>query len=169
MQKIEYKPDSGFVINNRTINWLADRTAVRQALENSHTEDNSITDMSEFFGGDDSYNIVTRKDIYTDFGNSENYFFFHYSNEEKLIEIEIHSGFIININGLENAFGEDINLVVDRLRLLDENYSEIEEGNYLFPDLKLTVASSESMGGDGADFSYFYAAKDMSHLIDSTE
>ena len=146
MQKIEYIPDTGFILNSHILNWYSDRAAVRQALGNSHAEDDSTTDMSEFFGGDNSYNIVTKRDVYTDFGNSENYFFFYYNNEDKFIEAEIHSGFIINIKGLDAVFGEDIHEVVDRLKFLDKNYSETEEGNYLFPGLKITVASSESMG-----------------------
>ena len=169
MQKLEYLPDNSFTINNQTIVWHTDRSTVREALANSHNEDDSISDLSEFFDGDSSYNIETRRDIYTDFNNSENYFFFSYDKQDKITEIEIHSGFTISINGINITFGEDIAQVVNRLNTLDDNYLETEEGNYLFPDLKITVASDESMGGDGTGFSYFYAAKDITHLIDSIE
>ena len=43
----------------------------------------------------------------------------------------------------------------------------LSDGEYFFKDLKLTIASSEAMGGNGSELSYFYCSKDVTHLIDN--
>ena len=42
----------------------------------------------------------------------------------------------------------------------------MESGNYLLSILKVTIANSESLGGDGTDLNYFYGALDISQLTE---
>ncbi len=61
-------------------------------------------------------------------------------------------------------FEKDINDNVNALTKLSNNVREIEAGNFLFPDLKLTIADKESLGGEGHEMGYFYASTDISHF-----
>ena len=81
-------------------------------------------------------------------------------------ELEVHSGIQIRVKNIELKFQTDINESLKDLEKTGENYLETEEGNYLFENLKMTIASSESMGGKGNGLSYFYGAKDIEHLIE---
>jgi hypothetical protein len=103
-----------------------------------------------------SFNIIQKRDIYQDFENDKNLFFFNYDEEDKLCEIEIHDGIELFIENKNIKIGEDINSVIEKL---EYPYSENEDGNYSFNELKINIANSEYMGGIGNNLSYIYLTK----------
>ena len=164
--EIHYMPGIGFEMLSQSIQWGEQRESIRRKLQNKHKDDDRITDLSHVFDGDESHNIHQRRDIYTNSNSGENYFFLNYDTEHKFNEIEVHWGFDVIVNGVKLQFNKDISHAVTELKKTSASVSEIEPGNFLFHDLKMVIASSEAMGGDGDGLSYFYAAKDISHLIE---
>jgi len=144
--------------------WNDERKSVRQKLRNQHEADDRIIEMAEFFGGDTSHDIEQRRDVYQNINNEKNYFFLSFDKGDKLIELEIHGGLKISINNLKLEFQKDINQYLKEFEKIGEVYSEIEEGSFLFENLKMNIANSESMGGDGNGLGYFYASKSIIHL-----
>ena len=61
---------------------------------------------------------------------------------------------------------KDIQDYLNLLNSLGEHYIETDEGGFLFKKIKITIASSKSKGGKGNGLSYFYAAKNIDHLVD---
>ena len=136
-------------------------------MKNQHRDDDRIIEMAEFFGGDTSHNIEQRRDIYEDINNEKNYFFLSYDKDDKLSELEIHWGIEISVKKIELIFQKDTSKYLNEFNQIGENYLEVEEGNYLFENLKMLIANSESMGGEGNEFSYFYSANNIEHLIEN--
>lgn len=164
---IEYIPNTGFKINSVSFNWTDDRNAIRGNLNLKHKADDRVIDLAKYWDGDESKNIKQRRDIYEDYGANSSYFFLNYSEDDKLEALEFHWGATIVVAGVELNFDKDIDDCVSRLDEIDSEKIELEEGNYLFKNLKITIASSESMGGEGNDLGYFYASRDISHLLES--
>ena len=164
--KIEYIPNNGFQINTEKLNWEENRISVRSKFQNQHKDDDKIIEMSEFFGGDKSHDIEQRRDIYQDINNDKNYFFLSYDKDDNLIELEIHRGVEILVKGIQLEFGKNINDFLQQFEEIGEKYTKTEEGNYLFNNLKMTIANSDTMGGEGNGLSYFYGAKNIEHLIE---
>lgn len=162
--KIEYIPNLGFIVNSQKFLWGQERNIIREYLKNQHTEEDKIIEMSEFFDGDTSFDIEQKRDIYHDINAEENYFFLNYDNDGNLEALEIHSGVLILIKDFELVFEKDINNYLKYFNSIGENYLEIEYGNFLFENLKMTIANSESMGGEGNGLSYFYSSNDIEHL-----
>jgi hypothetical protein len=163
---LSYQPDKGITIDSTLLLWNTDRRNVRQLLNESFEIADSVIDLSKYNNGDMSRNIIQRRDIYTNFKGLDSYFFLNYDNEDKLREIEIHNGLEIDINGEKVSFSMDIDKVVELLQVISGDKIQLSGGEYLFKNLKLTVASGEVMGGDGNELSYFYCSKDITHLID---
>lgn len=155
--KVTYLINLGIEIHSEKIFWNESRQNVRVKLKQSHRDDDKEFDNSDFFDGDTSFNIIQKRDIYQDFQNEENLFFFTYDEENKLSEIEFHMGIELIIGNTKIAIGEDINRVIEKLQY---PFSENDEGNYFFNELKLTMANDAYMGGDGNGLSYIYLTKD---------
>lgn len=164
--KITYVPNIGFQLDSENFNWNDGRDSVRHKLRNQHKDDDRVIEMSEFFGGDKSHDIEQRRDIYEDVNGEKNYFFLSYDEEDKLSELEINGGIEIFIKEIQLIFEKDINTYLEAFKKIGEKYVETEEGNYLFEDLKMTIANSESMGGEGNGLTYFYGARSIEHLIE---
>ncbi len=162
----EYLPSIGFKIDSILFKWDEKREVVREKLEGQHQEDDRIIDMAEFFDGNESQNIEQRRDIYTNFKSDHNYFFLSYDENDQIAELEIHWGIKIVVEKIELNFGVDIDQFLTQFSSIGEKYSEIEEGSYLFQNLKMNIANSESSGGEGNGLSYFYSAQNMNHLIE---
>jgi hypothetical protein len=163
---IRYIPNNGFQISSKKFNWNEDRKSIQIKLQNQHENDDKIIEMADFFEGDKSHNIEQRRDIYKDINNEKNYFFLSYDKNDNLSELEIHWGIEILVEEVELRFQKDISKSLFELEQIGENYSEVEEGNYLFENLKMTIANSKSMGGKGNGLNYFYSAKNIEHLIE---
>ncbi|MCW3108005.1 MAG: hypothetical protein JWQ09_2511, partial [Segetibacter sp.] len=87
-------------------------------------------------------------------------------NDNLLKEIEIHSGIRISIGHIKLIFDTDFQEVVLLLKSISKDNRQISEGEHFFKDLKLTIANSESMGGDGEVLAYFYCSQNIDHLND---
>ena len=163
---IEYIPNTGFKVNSVLFTWNDTRNAIRGNLNLKHKADDRVIDLAKYWDGDESKNIKQRRDIYEDYGGAKNYFFLNYSEDDTLEALEFHEGATIVIEGVEFNFEQDIDDCVDRLDKIDSEKVALEEGSYLFKNLKITIANSESMGGEGNGLGYFYASRDISHLIE---
>ena len=156
--ELEYIPDIGIKLNSQSINWQTNRDKVRNSIGLPFKELDRIVDL----GPDES--VLSRRDVYDDVNGEKNHFTFHYNKDNLLNEIEIHWGIDIWVKGVKLKFGKDINDNVNALTKLSNNVREIEAGNFLFPDLKLTIADKDSLGGEGHEMGYFYASTDISHF-----
>ena len=154
-----YLPDIGFEVGSKKMAWGEKREVVRRTLADPFQQDDGTLDNSEFFDGDTSHNITYRRDIYDNFKTN-------YDDDDCLSELEIHDKIGISVAGIMLTFGKDISDLLNRLRNVDNQVIELEPGQFLFKNLKMTIGNAASMGGDGNGFNYFYAGKDISHLID---
>lgn len=162
---LEYRPTAGLTVNGKELNWGDDRQTIRKKLGIKYSEDDNVIDLASFTGGDPSQNLDVKRDIY---GNMENPFFFHlnYDTEQKLESVEIHKCETIGVGKIVLPFGQDIDQIQTELFKLDPKGGQLDSGEFLFPQIKVTVASSEAMGGDGSGLSYFYAANSIEHLLE---
>ena len=163
---IEYIPNTGFKLNSVLFAWNDARNVLRGNLNLKHKADDRVIDLAKYWDGDESKNIKQRRDIYEDYGGADNYFFLNYSEDDKLESLELHSGATIVIGGFVLHFDDDFDECVGGLDKIDSEKIELEEGSYLFKNLKITIANSESLGGDGNGLGYFYASRDISHLLE---
>lgn len=164
---LEILPNKGFKLNSDIFNWSEERESVRQKLKNRHKEDDRLIKMSQFFEGDTSHDIDQKRDIYKDINGMKNYFFLNYDKNNLLSELEIHWGIKILIDDIEMEFEKDINTYLNQLNSNGFDFKEIERGNYLFEKLKITIADSESTGGEGNGLSYLYLGESIEHLIEN--
>lgn len=163
---VEYIPNVGFIFNSKQLEWKTSRIDVRKKLNVKFKDDDRTIDVAQFFDGDESMNIHQKRDIYENLNSKNDMIFLNYDKNDKLTELEVHSGISILIDNIRLEFGNEISDYIKQFQKNGIDYSEIEKGNYLMPKLKITIASSESMGGDGTGLSYFYAASDISHLTE---
>ncbi len=164
---LTYQPDKSISFGKILLLWDTDRNQTRQLLNDNFEISDNVIDLSQYNNGDTSQNIIQRRDIYRNFQGQDNFFFVNYDNEDRLRDIEIHHGLDININGKVINFSMDIEKVTELLGNISNDKKLLSEGEYFFNDLKLTIASSDAMGGDGKELSYFYCSKDVTHLIDN--
>ncbi len=111
-------------------------------------------------------NIHQKRDVYENLNSDNDMLFLNYDKDGKLKELEVHSGFDILVNNIRLDFGNEILNFLNQFQKHGMEHFETEKGNYLLPKLKMTIADSESMGGNGTGFSYFYATSDISHLTE---
>jgi len=163
---LEYLPNHGFIINSTKIVWNSKRDSVRKLLDNKHQADDRVINVAEFFDGDKNKNIYQKRDIYKDIYSKNDSLFLSYDQNNLLTELEVHNGFNILVDGISMEFGNEILNVVKQFRDREIECTEIENGNYLLSNLKMTIANGVSLGGDGTFLKYFYGAKDISHLME---
>ena len=156
---IHYQPNIGFEVNSNNIKWGTTRESVRQAFALEFQEDDGVLDNSAFFDGDTSYNIVYKQDHYENFKAS-------YNSENCLKELEIFNEITIIVSEVTLTFGKDVSELVREFEKQHHTATKIDDGNFFIEDLKITIASSASMGGEGNGLAYFYCGKDVQHVID---
>ncbi len=164
--KIEYLPNLGFSFNSKNIEWGNDRDSVRKKLGNKYKVDDRIIDLSDIYDGDESKNINQKRDLYSFGIFKKGKMVLNYDENNKINEIEIHSGIDISINSINLKFGINISNFINEFKKNKIEFLETEKGNYLFPKLKMVIANSESLGGNGNSLDYFYASSDISHLTE---
>ena len=164
---LEILPNKGFKFNSNIFNWNEDRDSVRQKLEYQHKEDDIVIEMAHFFDGDISQDINQKRDIYQDINEMKNYFFLSYNKDNQLNQLEVHWGIKISIDKIEMEFEKDMNIYLNELKLKGYDFNKIEEGNYLFKKLKISIPNSESTGGNGNGLSYLYSGQSIHHLIEN--
>lgn len=163
---IEYLINEGFIFNSIKIEWNNDRNSVREKFKNKHKEADKIIEIAHFFEGNENMNIHQKRDIYENLNSKNDILFLNYDKDDKLRELEVHSGFDILINNIQLVFGNEISDFLNQFQKIGIEYSETEKDSYLLPKLKMTIADSESMGGNGTGLSYFYASYEISHLTE---
>ncbi|WP_299363163.1 hypothetical protein [Winogradskyella sp.] len=110
--------------------------------------------------------ILIKEEIFIKiFTERKTIFFLNYNKNNLLSELEVHWGIKVWIDNIELDFEKDINTYLNELNSKGYNFKEIEQGNYLFEKLKITIADSESTGGDGNGLSYLYSGQNIEHLI----
>jgi hypothetical protein len=164
---VTYQLGKSVSFDNTVLLWDLDRQEVRNLLNDKFKIADDVIDLSEYYDGDTSKNIIQRRDIYENYKGQENLFFLNFNANDKLTEIELQHGFIIHIEGIEIDFSMDIEEVAELLTSISNDKKQLSEGEYFFEKLKLTVASSNAMGGDSSELAYFYCSKDVSHLLDN--
>jgi len=162
---IEYLPDVGFILNSKKVEWNNDRLNVRKQLNLKFKEDDRTIDIAEFFGGDESKNIHQKRDVYQNVNSHNDLLFINYDSENKSKELEVHYGYEIKIKDTQFDFTTDLLDLIKKFEKQGIKCTELEKGNFLLSKLKITIADSESMGGDGKKLSYFYCSSDISHLV----
>jgi hypothetical protein len=162
---IEYLPEVGFVLDSKKIKWENDRLETRNDLDLDFKEDDKFIDMSKYFDGDTDKNIQQKRDVYKNVNSDNDLFFLNYDSNNKLVELEVHDGFEIKIGNFQLDFNTKLLEIIKRFNQEGTECVKLEEGNYLLPKLKITIADSESMGGNGKKLSYFYCSSDVSHLL----
>jgi|Wag4MinimDraft_19_1082662.scaffolds.fasta_scaffold00947_5 hypothetical protein len=164
MMRLEYVPGTGFIFDGRKVEWGTDRDLVRGVLGVSFEEENRMVDLSEYFEEGERYTVEQRRDFYHSEEKAYN-FYLNYDDTDRLSELEVHSGLLISVNEMELQFESDINPILVMMNDSGEQGIELEEGNYLFRELRMTVASSAATGGEGSGLAYFYAAESVEHLL----
>ena len=163
---IEYIPNIGFILNSKKIEWKSDRQVVRKELKLKFKDNDRTIDIAQFFNGDETKNIHQKRDVYENIFSKNDLLFLNYDKENKLRDLEVHYGFDIIIDKIQLDFETEISDFIRQFQSIGIEYSELKKGDYLLPKLKITIADSESMGGDGTKLSYFYATYDINHLIE---
>jgi hypothetical protein len=156
---IHYLPDLGFKIESKEIKWGDKRDLVRQNLTEEFQQDDGTIDNSQFFDGDTSYNIIYRRDLYKNFKTT-------YNKDDCLTELEVHQEVDVLVSGITLIFGKDISEFTNQFKKLNYNPTVVKEGEFFFESLKMVIATSQSMGGEGNGLDYFYAGKNVSHVIE---
>lgn len=164
---VTYQPDKSVSFGNTVLLWDTDRQQVRTLLNDNFKIADDVIDLSQYNNGDTSKNIIQRRDIYENYKGQENFFFLNFDSNDKLAEIELHHGLVIGIEGVDIDFSMDVEKVAELLTSISNDKKQLSDGEYFFEKLKLTIASSEAIGGDGSELAYFYCSKDISHLVDN--
>ena len=154
--EITYKTSESISINNIQLNWGSARDKNRDRLNNKHKAADLFIEEIQ---------MQQNRDIYENYLNLENYFFLNYDNNNLLQDAEIHNGASIKISSCQFNMYDDVSNVLDKLKLISDNIKILTEGEYFFPDLKLTVSNAEAMGGEGNSLSYFYCSDNIDHLL----
>ena len=161
-----YQPGKGVSINNIMLLWGTNRQQVRMLLNGRFEIGDNVVGLSQYNTGDTSQNITQRRDIYKNYKGFDNFFFLNFDKNNRLTEVELHHGFNINIKGVSINFSMGIEKVIELLDSVSREKEQLSEGEYFYKTLRLTIASSNAMGGDGGELSYFYCGEDVTHLTD---
>lgn len=159
---LTYQPGKSVSFGDTVLLWDTDRQQVRKLLKDKFEIADNVIDLSQYNNGDTSKNIIQRRDIYKNYKGKENFFFLNFDTTNKLTEIELHYGFSISIEGVYIDFSMDVEKVAELLTSISNDKKQLSDGEYLCEKLKLTIASSDAMGGDGSELAYFYCSKDVS-------
>ncbi len=167
--KIQILSNEGIIINDVNLLWNSDRNDIRNLLNLKYKENDTFIDFSTYFDGDSSHNIHQKRDVYKKIFSKNDLVFLIYDKENKLRELEIHSGYRIVLDDIEFRFNRDIKEYLNIFKNKQIIYKEIEEGNYFFEKLKIVIADNEAMGGDGHNLAYFCVSSDVNHLIEGNQ
>jgi hypothetical protein len=144
---LTYRPDIGTTINGIELNWGSKKDTIRMLLNAK-------------------YEAREGRDIYENYRNGDNLFFLNYDDNNSLRDLEVHRGFDIIVNNVVLSFEKELKEIVEDLSLVSPSVIEIGDGEYFFKDLKLTIADSNAMGGEGNELAYFYCSSNVDHLIE---
>ncbi|MBE0392207.1 hypothetical protein HNQ02_003152 [Flavobacterium sp. 7E] len=165
--QIEYIQNKGIILGGNELFWNEKRSIIRNHLENKHQEDDRIFTMDAYFEDEEPKIINQKRDVYENFNSVENLFFIIYNENDEFIEFEFHTDIDVQIEKINIKSGQELTEIINKFEKNSHKVFEIEEGNYLIPSLKISLMDDEYMGGNNENtLSYFYVAKDISHLED---
>jgi hypothetical protein len=156
---IQYFPNEGFKFADKEIKWGDRRNLIRQILTDEYEEHNGTIDNSELFNGDTSFNIEYRQDLYKNYK-------INYDKDDCVIDLEVHRNADILVAGVLLKFGTNISELLSKFKKLNYLPTTVKEGEFFFEQLKMVIATSESMGGEGDGLDYFYVGANVTHIID---
>jgi len=143
------------------------RDTVRELLQYSFEEDNAQLDVSDLFDGmDPDFDFTHNRDIYAGLASEGDSVFLSYDKDGQFKEFEMPEGIAILIDDFRLYQDQPISEIIAWMQSKGYAVTEDEPGNYAVSELKIAIATHNAMGGDGDGLSYFYAANDISHLID---
>ena len=154
---IFYKPNIGIEFSKKIISWNTNREMVRKILNSEYECGDYELDNSEFFNGNKSYNIISKRDIYKNISNEICLIFFNYDENEKLDAIEIHNGVKLQIGENQIDFSQNIDEIS---RIIGNESDEITKGNIIFKKFKMNISSTKYMGGDSEKLGYIFLSRD---------
>ncbi len=157
-------PGTGIRINQHDIEWGMSRESVRQRLGMPHKVDDYVFELKKYFPNEDKPPIETWRDIYKNWRGEDNYFFLYYDRDQRLTQLELHWGMPIRIGTVVLNFGEPLDSAVKQLAETGIAHRAIEEG-LLFEREKFTLSDGAMIGSDREGLAYFYAAADVSHIL----
>jgi hypothetical protein len=163
---LTYLPNFGITITDIKLNWGMSRQKVRELVNSAYTEADETVNLNEE-GESDSNQILTQKrDIYANLFLEDNLLFLNYDNDNLLKEVEIHHGIDILIDKIKITFRDTLDDAEISLKTISDDIVRTEEGELLIANLKMSLADSEFMGGEGNILSYFYCAENVEHWED---
>lgn len=153
---LRYIPDHGIFFGDLKLSWGMPRSTIRAFINGSYEP----ADV-EIAG------IFYRRDIYTKIDHHPVFLFLNYTTDEKFVESEIHQGVDLCILDKTIQIGMSFLDAVNTLSELTSSSIAIEEGEVLFPELKLSISSGARMGGEEKDesLSYIYCTTNIEHLL----
>lgn len=148
-------------MDSQKLSWGMEREAVRTCLKlplEVHDEEFDFLDPP----------VLQKRDIFGTYEKGSVYIFCNYDEQEKLNEFEIHLAGEVEIAGTTINFGEPV--LQEYLSLSPQKkIFRDEDGSLVLPELNITMASSEEMGGEGDGLDYIYFSNSIEHLGEITE
>ncbi len=160
--EIEYGLYHGITMNGCDLPWGISREEARAKLNLPYRVQDTVTDFSKF--GIDKI-IEQRRDIYGDLALGNHYIFLGFDNDSNLRECELHLFGSFRIGDIILFHEQPIEEVLDLLARLSQIRNETGHEQFDYPALKMSVASSDGMGGEEGDhgLSYIYIAANVDH------
>lgn len=146
-------------IDGIVINFNEERETIRRKLGNDYREDNQVIALGE----DNSDVIYQRRDIFKSLNFTGYYFFLIYNKKDLLNELEVHNCSMLQVNDFKFGFNDELNYVASELAKYS-SVRKIDEGEYFFKEIKVSIMDKNKMGGEGSSLGYFYCSEDVSHL-----
>jgi hypothetical protein len=146
----KYQPNAGIVFGGNSIPWNASKKNVRGAL-----------------GG--RFEVQTEwglnRDIYKEIDGQPLFVFIDYDEQDRFVELEVHSGISFEVNGQTLDFDQSFGQAVHHINSISTDMVRNREGEVLFKDLKLNLCSGRVMGSDNDLLSYIYCSNNIEHLV----
>ena len=150
------------MLESQLFQWNSSREALRGLLDSHYKVSDLDLGLIDPFGE----KILQKRDVYEELYSKNDSFFLNYDKNGLLIEFEVHNGYDIIIqNDFKLSFGENVPNLLRRLNKKGYDHFTLEKGSYLITELKIVISDSESLGGEGDGLAYFYAAKNIEHLL----
>jgi hypothetical protein len=163
--EVIYLPNKGVRFLNNELYWGEHRIEVRKKTVGEFRQSDSQIDMSIYHNDSSDFNIKQQRDIYSMINGYECFVFFNYDQNDLLRDIEIHNGMSLKFDSIILSFDKNIIDLVSEIKKAFKSTPIVDsEGYFLFEELKLVIASDQSMGGDGTSLGYIYVSNNIDHL-----
>ncbi len=146
-----FNPEKGVQCDEVVINFGMTRAEIRKALNNEQ----------EF-----NFSRGETEDSYEEFQNTSTWFRLGYNQKDFLQEIEFLSG-KLTFKNITILGGSNVSDILQQFKSSGYKfYRKKYVDGLLCKELKMVIASSEDMGGEGEECEYFYTSSDITHLLE---